>query len=135
MTDLDMVNHPPHYTGHPSGVEVIEYTRLLPFGPGNAVKYVMRRDDKHTPLTDLDKAEWYLNDCINNEITYDITPKMVEVISDVILAEPNPTVLNFLVAMYHASDAPNWLDKIVGVKPDLELARDLVVALKEEYLT
>lgn len=135
MTELDLVNHPPHYTGHPSGVEVIRYTRLLPFGPGNAVKYVMRRDAKHTPLTDLDKAEWYLNDSIHNKVTYDITAEMAEIVGDVTDVEENFTVIQFLHAMYlpHSVER-NWLDKVVGVKPDFDLALDLVRTLRQEYV-
>ena len=34
---VDLVNHPPHYSAHPSGVEVIELTEHLPFCLGNAV--------------------------------------------------------------------------------------------------
>ena len=44
MTEHDPVNHPSHYTSHPSGVECLAITRHLPFGIGNAVKYVWRAD-------------------------------------------------------------------------------------------
>jgi hypothetical protein len=137
MTEPDLVNHPPHYVGHPSGVEVIRYTRLLPFGPGNAVKYVMRRDAKHTPITDLEKAEWYLKDCLVHGITYDVTAQMLEIVWDVIDTEPNPTVVGFLHAMFKPSEphhSDGWFNQLIGVKPDLDLALDLVRALKEEYL-
>lgn len=55
----DMVNHPPHYNGHPSGVECIEVTELLPFNLGNAFKYVFRHRAKNG-REDLEKARWYL---------------------------------------------------------------------------
>ncbi|MDU4250502.1 MULTISPECIES: DUF3310 domain-containing protein [Pseudomonas] len=55
----DMVNHPPHYNGHPSGVECIEVTERLPFNLGNAFKYVFRHRAKNG-REDLLKAEWYL---------------------------------------------------------------------------
>lgn len=55
----DMVNPPPHYTGHPSGVECIEVAELLPFTLGNAFKYVFRHRQKGA-LEDLRKAHWYL---------------------------------------------------------------------------
>ncbi|MBX7271096.1 DUF3310 domain-containing protein [Pseudomonas chloritidismutans] len=55
-----MVNHPPHYTGHPSGVECIEVAELLPFTLGNAFKYVFRHGQKGG-LEDLRKAHWYLD--------------------------------------------------------------------------
>lgn len=58
----DMVNHPPHYTNHPSGIEPIEITRHMNFNLGNALKYIMRADYKGKPIEDLKKAIWYLND-------------------------------------------------------------------------
>lgn len=55
----DMVNHPPHYNSHPSGVECIEVTERLPFNLGNAFKYVFRHRQKNG-AEDLQKARWYL---------------------------------------------------------------------------
>ncbi len=60
----DTVNHPKHYTSHPSGVEAIEITRWLRGPYSNACKYVMRGWDglKGDPIEDLQKSIWYLND-------------------------------------------------------------------------
>ena len=60
----DNVNHPKHYTSHPSGVEAIEITRWLRGPYSNACKYVMRGWEglKGDPVEDLEKALWYLND-------------------------------------------------------------------------
>lgn len=60
----DNVNHPPHYTSHPSGVEAIEITRWLRGPYSNACKYVMRGWEglKGDPIEDLQKAIFYLND-------------------------------------------------------------------------
>lgn len=58
----DLVNHPPHYKAHPSGVECITVTRHMNFNLGNVVKYIWRADNKGAPLQDLEKAAWYLND-------------------------------------------------------------------------
>lgn len=55
----DEVNHPPHYTAHPSGVECIEITEHLNFCIGNAIKYLWRADLKNG-VEDLKKAEWYI---------------------------------------------------------------------------
>lgn len=65
---LDPVNHPQHYTTHPSGVETIEITRELPFDLGNAWKYLMRFRYKGKPLEDLHKAVWYLRDYIEHQL-------------------------------------------------------------------
>lgn len=59
---VDLVNHPPHYSAHPSGIEVIKITRDLTFDVGNAVKYVMRAPHKGNERQDVEKAQWYLND-------------------------------------------------------------------------
>ena len=61
MTD-DMVNHPPHYTSHPSGVECIQVTRHMGFNMGNALKYIWRADLKGSGVEDINKAIWYLQD-------------------------------------------------------------------------
>ena len=58
----DMVNHPPHYTSHPSGVECIQITRHMGFNLGNAIKYIWRADLKGNATEDLKKAEFYIRD-------------------------------------------------------------------------
>lgn len=59
MSD-DPVNHPKHYTSHPSGVECITVTEHMSFNLGNAIKYIWRADEKGSALEDLRKAAWYL---------------------------------------------------------------------------
>jgi hypothetical protein len=57
-----VVDHPPHYTTHPSGVECINITEHMNFCLGNAVKYIWRSGLKNSesPVTDLQKAKWYI---------------------------------------------------------------------------
>lgn len=57
----DPVNHPKHYTSHPSGVECITVTEHMGFNVGNAVKYLWRADEKGNALEDLKKARWYVD--------------------------------------------------------------------------
>lgn len=68
----DAVNHPFHYTSHPSGVECITVTEHMGFNVGNAIKYLWRAGLKDGPspaagngqeqhLQDLKKAAWYVN--------------------------------------------------------------------------
>lgn len=57
----DMVNHPPHYTKHPSGVECIQITEHMGFNLGNAIKYIWRADLKADAIEDLKKAVWYVS--------------------------------------------------------------------------
>ena len=60
MTAHDPINHPRHYTGHPSGVECIEITEHMNFCVGNAVKYLWRAGLKGDDIEDLRKAAWYV---------------------------------------------------------------------------
>jgi hypothetical protein len=60
--DADVVNHPSHYTSHPSGIECIDVTRHMGFNLGNVIKYVWRCDLKADEIQDLEKALWYLQD-------------------------------------------------------------------------
>ena len=56
----DKVNHPEHYTSHPSGVECIQITEHMGFCLGNAIKYIWRADLKADAIEDLRKARWYI---------------------------------------------------------------------------
>ena len=56
----DPINHPDHYTNHPSGVECITVTEHMNFCVGNAVKYLWRAGLKGNELEDLKKARWYI---------------------------------------------------------------------------
>ncbi len=58
MTDL--VNNPPHYKSHPSGIECIQITEHMNFCLGNATKYIWRADLKQDAIEDLKKAIWYI---------------------------------------------------------------------------
>lgn len=69
----DNVNHPAHYTSHPSGIECIEITRHYCFSIGNAIKYLWRAglkkeqgiDEIDKEIEDLKKSIWYINDRIH----------------------------------------------------------------------
>lgn len=63
--DIDMVTHPPHYTG--GSVECIDAIRASMtdeafegFLKGQVMKYIWRYEKKRKPLEDLKKADWYL---------------------------------------------------------------------------
>ena len=62
---VDMVNHPPHYSGE--GIECIDYIEqvLTPqefvgYLRGNVIKYQHRLLAKGTPSENAEKAKWYL---------------------------------------------------------------------------
>lgn len=56
----DRVDHPAHYTAHPSGVECIDIVQHMNFCLGNVVKYCWRADLKGNDVEDLAKAKRYL---------------------------------------------------------------------------
>ena len=62
--EIDMVDHPPHYNDHPSGVECIHITRWFSNNRGNAIKYIWRAGNKDPDkeIEDLKKAIYYLKD-------------------------------------------------------------------------
>lgn len=69
FAEYDAVNHPPHYTSDPSGVECIDITKHRDFCTGNAIKYLWRaglkqdadKSTKDKQIEDLKKAIWYIN--------------------------------------------------------------------------
>ena len=70
----DNVNHPKHYTSHPSGVECIQITEHYGFCVGNAIKYLWRAglkkdgtlDDIDKEIEDVKKAAWYVQRHLEN---------------------------------------------------------------------
>lgn len=60
MTDIDIINRPPHYNQHPEGIECIQVTEWMPFNLGNAVKYLWRAGYKGATDEDLSKAIWFI---------------------------------------------------------------------------
>ena len=59
----DNINHPKHYTSHPSGVEAIQVCEHHNFNIGNAIKYLWRaglKGDNEKHVEDLRKAIWYI---------------------------------------------------------------------------
>ena len=63
--DKDMVNHPSHYTWHPTGVECIDINEWFCANLAAALKYIWRVDEKGDHINNMEKAVFY----INREIT------------------------------------------------------------------
>jgi len=65
----ERVNHPRHYTSHPSGVECITVVETMTFCVGSAIRYLWRAglkvtdqaDTRSAALEDLKKARWYID--------------------------------------------------------------------------
>jgi hypothetical protein len=73
VKDPDLVNHPSHYTSHPSGVECIDIAKHHNFCVGNSIKYLWRCGLKieegktvlESEIKDLQKAGKYIEFEIN----------------------------------------------------------------------
>ena len=57
----DMINHPSHYTTHPSDIECIDIVEHMNYNRGSAIKYIWRAGLKGDELEDLKKARWYID--------------------------------------------------------------------------
>lgn len=104
----DAVNHPKHYTNHPSGVEAIVVARGMPFNLGNAFKYVFRAGSKGDAIEDLKKARWYLDDQIKLDIDTPLKgrgdgfrdyARMCEGLMQILYTESNPARAEFYGAL------------------------------------
>lgn len=52
----DPINHPKHYTSHPSGVECATIAEHFSYNIGTAIAYLWRHDLKGAPVEDMRKA-------------------------------------------------------------------------------
>lgn len=111
----DMVNHPPHYTSHPSGIEAIQITRLCGFSLGNAIKYIWRYEDKNG-AEDLKKARFYLNDVLTMGSCHYPPHKANELLQQAIDAETNTDRRQLLLHIRcgELRDAATLIDEILG---------------------
>jgi len=70
MVMLERIDHPPHYTSHPSGIECITIVEHMTFNVGSAIKYLWRvglksidasnASQRVAKLVDMRKALWYI---------------------------------------------------------------------------
>lgn len=85
----DLVNHPPHYTSHPSKVEAITICEHLNFCLGNVFKYVFRSGLKHNSVEDLRKAAWYAERAKKVPLTgYSPPGHVIDALDKIVLYEP-----------------------------------------------
>lgn len=65
----EIINHPSHYGGGDNVYEAIKVIQAwnLGFCLGNTIKYICRagKKTKETEIEDLKKAQWYLQERIN----------------------------------------------------------------------
>lgn len=108
----DAVNHPRHYTSHPSGVECIEITEHMNFTLGNAVKYLFRRDGKGQRSADLRKAAWYLRRELERRQRRG-TPDVQALVGAVVEHEPERIAHALRMAFYASTNPADclWLAK------------------------
>lgn len=116
MTKFDPVHKPKHYNSHPSGMEVIEVTRHLPFDLGNAVKYLMRHELKGSSRQDMEKALWYLNDHVKTFGKYAELPQKARHNLRIMLAAEQPSLekdIRMAICAGRIEHAANILSKFL----------------------
>jgi len=125
--DVDMVNHPPHYTNGPElePLECIDFTRWMPFTLGCALKYVWRAGAKGNTakaIEDLEKAKFYLADWnspwFGEEARYS---REARNIVQALMYKARPTMFDFFpewkmqaldyIAEAKTTKAFDWIDK------------------------
>lgn len=147
MTQHDAVNHPAHYTQHPSGVECIAVTEHMNFCLGNAVKYIWRSGDKGNAVEDLRKARWYLDREIGRLLSGEPAAEDVEtdgVVSAVVCGgdhTPGPWTVgpyddslpDTITIMADNGSGPRSICDIVGDRP-VDLANAGLIAAAPKML-
>lgn len=123
--DINNIKHPKRYTNHPSHIEVINVTRLLPGDLSNMFKYCVRFRDKNKPYEDLEKAITYIDDQIDNlgslYIAQDLMLKSVGFIEKFMIYEESIYLRNVFF----------YLLKIIQQKPfDLEQTKKWLLDIK-----
>ena len=115
----DPVNHPKHYSVHPSGIEAIEICEHFSFTVGNALKYLWRAGEKGSRLEDLKKAIWYFERASENHESYASTPALVWKVAMVVAADPHSVLGSSLVLLFGPGNHPE------------QALRDVVSALRQ----
>lgn len=105
----DKVNHPKHYTSHPSGVECIDITKHYCFEVGNSIKYLWRcglkqeegMTSSEKEIEDLEKAKWYIDSRIKtlkgipdlNNIHKKNIKKLIDILDNILTYHNNNIIL------------------------------------------
>lgn len=120
--EIDMVNHPPHYTS--GGIETIDYIRAKlndeaykGYLQGNALKYLSRTGKKFDAVEDLKKAVWYLNKLIESYEEPTPTLKVVKVGALDDIAPMTKKQQGYIAGLTQALDLdrtnlPKWLSPV-----------------------
>lgn len=97
----DVIDHPPHYTAHASGIECIQITECLPFCLGNAVKYAWRAGLKGAAAEDLQKAAWYLRRQAEQmgQAELNMPVSLRKRVANVLVFEPSDGALSAVLSM------------------------------------
>lgn len=117
----DMVNHPPHYTSHPSGVEAIDIGRHLTAAWFNTFKYIFRADLRNGKQ-DVEKAIWYARDGVSHDTPVHSSTwreRHAGLTQEVIDAETDRNRVGFFYAIKigHPTMALGWAEKILLAWP------------------
>ena len=120
----DNVNHPAHYTSHPSGKECFDVVQYLPAALFNAAKYIWRAGLKGNGKEDVAKAVWYLKRYVSGPKCV-VTGKGVQQIRSAITTEwqawcldDRATLADTLIHLLLIGDAEGALKILKAGKDD-----------------
>ena len=113
MSNVDMVNNPPHYKDA-SGVACCNVTDFMMFNSGNCFKYLYRAGSKFDDIEDLKKAAWYADRSwgLQEETNHSKALKNIEIIA-------NHRSGNIKDAMWFIYE-DNWAMVEVCIKAEIE---------------
>lgn len=112
----DLVNHPSHYQ-HASGLECIQFRRLLHQPLSDAFKYGWRFDGKGTPELDFGKMRWYVDDYLQNLHLYEFDKKKHDSLLNMIARykehEPDQLKVDLLTSVILVQGSSEWYGEFV----------------------
>jgi len=146
---VDMVNHPPHYMHHPSGVECIDLAELLPYNTGCMFKYLYRRGHKDDMLQDLKKAHWYAHrelsvyrtlaslesknaQCPSPYLRYTHKPRNIQAINDLLENEPDSTLLRVYMLLFQKLNRDCFRERISTLEEIMNYIFQLIFQMKND---
>lgn len=121
---VDLVNQPPHYKQHPSGIEAIEVIEDMKHPTlASAAKYWLRRDFKDSTVMDLQKMLWYVEREIGRRLSPKKPVEKAKLRGEVLKHEKSKILGYLLEADSKAKDVEALKKAIPGIKRAIAKAK------------
>lgn len=140
---MDNVNHPAHYEKNSLTItfEPFDWLQGFSFTLGNALKYLVRYQDKNNPKEDLEKAKWYLqhldyNIChrTSNNIFDTIFPSLAEKYEWLNILYPDGVENSYYLDRENVESLIVYIDETIATFKEPEKKKE-AVRDKEYYLS